>query len=58
MILVFLLIRNLFKMQFSSLHMPLMLEGIGIVIQDNFSENKGIAHIHHGKKWSTVNTEV
>lgn len=39
--------------------MPLMLEGMGIVIQDNFSENKGIAHIHHGKKkWSTVNTKV
>lgn len=50
MILAFVLIHNLYKMQFPLQHMALMLQDMGIIIKDNFSENKGLAYIHHAKK--------
>lgn len=49
MILAFVLIHNLFKMQFPLQHMALMLQDMGIIIKDNFSENKGLAYMHHAK---------
>lgn len=50
MILAFVLIHKLFKMQFPLQHMALMLQGMGIITKDNFSENKGLAYMHHAKK--------
>ena len=49
MILAFVLIHKLFKMQFPLQHMALMLQGMGIITKDNFSENKGLAYILHAK---------
>lgn len=49
MILIFILTHSLSRLVFSLQHMPLMLEDNGFVIEDNFSENKGISHIYHGK---------
>lgn len=49
MILVFILIRDLFELVFSLQCMLLMLEDANFVIEDNFSENKGINYIHHRK---------
>lgn len=49
MILVFILTHNLSKLVHSLQCKPLMLEGIGLVIEENFSENQGISHRYYGK---------
>lgn len=49
MILVFILTHNLSKLVHSLQCKPLMLEGISLVTEENFSENQGISHIYHGK---------
>lgn len=49
MIPVFILTHNLSKLLISLQCMPLMLEDITLVIEENFSENQEISHIYHDK---------
>lgn len=48
MILVFILTHSLSKLVHSLQCKPVMLEDTSVVIEENFSENRGISHIYHG----------